>query len=283
MGYVRNNLNPNEEIVYEAKLHWVIFVIPILLLLLGGYLYWKEWPYAFWLLIGGGGLLLLQLMRYVTNEFAITTDTLFLRYGYIPNVTQIPLKQIENVSIKRNPLGWILGYGTINYGSGDARVEVKGIAAPDTFCNRARQQLNNPQREKQNTQATSSQSKERKLWNILPESTQEILAMWGFISVDAPVGWGLEHSLYTASRRREMERRPSIADRIQFIQLQVAEMEKEQDKDKREQRFSMIRDLCYHLFHHSNQKLSEEELEQVAKLRTDAQEKYMAILRAFSG
>ena len=37
MGYVENNLLPNEEIVYKAKIHWIIYrgvILPILALLL---------------------------------------------------------------------------------------------------------------------------------------------------------------------------------------------------------------------------------------------------------
>lgn len=40
MGYLQNNLTQGENIVYQANIHWFIFVRPILLLL-SGYLFYS--------------------------------------------------------------------------------------------------------------------------------------------------------------------------------------------------------------------------------------------------
>ena len=35
MGYVERHLLPNEHVVYKTRLHWVLYVKPALLILLG--------------------------------------------------------------------------------------------------------------------------------------------------------------------------------------------------------------------------------------------------------
>lgn len=156
MGYIKKNLLPGETIVHQTELHWKIFIVPIVFLFFGGFLYWKGWIFLAYTLGGSGGVsLVAALLRYFTNEFAITQDTLILRQGVFPSVTQIPLKQIENVKIRIRYLGLILGYGTLSYSSGSAREEFKAISGPDEFCNRARQQLNHPQPENQGIHLTS--------------------------------------------------------------------------------------------------------------------------------
>lgn len=42
MNYIESNLQPGEEIKYVAKLHFFLFVQPIILLLLGWWLYGSE-------------------------------------------------------------------------------------------------------------------------------------------------------------------------------------------------------------------------------------------------
>src|ERR1700728_4264419 len=85
MGYVEKNLLPNEQIVYRAKLHWSIYALPLLVLLI-----------AILVALGGGGwiaggvlgviglvLLLPPWIRSSSSEFAITNKRVLIKLGLI--------------------------------------------------------------------------------------------------------------------------------------------------------------------------------------------------------
>ena len=56
MSYIQNNLQAGEEIKYKADIHWYIFVLPAVLLLLGAFLSSAQTSFIYYI-----GLLLLLL------------------------------------------------------------------------------------------------------------------------------------------------------------------------------------------------------------------------------
>lgn len=150
MGYVNHILNPNERIVYEAKLHWKIFVLPIAVLLLASYLYLNDWLIVSYLsypiAIIGVVLLIRALLRYFTNEFAITNERVILKQLiFAKQAKNIPLNQLDSANHYTPILGRIFDYGTISCLSGANEQTVAGVSSPELFCNKAIEQARNPQ------------------------------------------------------------------------------------------------------------------------------------------
>ena len=96
MGYVERHLLPGERVVYRTRLHWVLFVKPVLLMLVGAVLAVVLWRVADppWLWIVGAvvfvvglGWWLVHYVEVMTSEFAVTSSRLILKVGLISRYT----------------------------------------------------------------------------------------------------------------------------------------------------------------------------------------------------
>jgi len=112
-SYVHENLISGEQVVYEAKLHWIIF------LTLRGIL----------------TLFIAPLIELKTSEFAITNKRVIIKVGFISRRTvEMNLSKIESINVDQSILGRILGYGNIVIvGTGGTKEPFATIADPLTF------------------------------------------------------------------------------------------------------------------------------------------------------
>src|SRR3989338_6196071 len=91
-NYVQQNLSAGEHVVYEAKLHWIIFISLKALLT----------------------LFIVPLIQSATSEVAITNKRIIIKVGLISRHTlEMNLNKIESVNVNQGILGRLLGYGTI--------------------------------------------------------------------------------------------------------------------------------------------------------------------------
>ncbi len=120
-SYVASNLISGEQVVYETRLHWIVF------LSLRGIL-------TLWLL---------PLIDYWTSEFAITSKRVIVKIGLISRQTlELNLQRVESVSVDQSILGRLLGYGTITIiGTGGTREPFHRIANPLEFRKAVEEQL----------------------------------------------------------------------------------------------------------------------------------------------
>jgi uncharacterized membrane protein YdbT with pleckstrin-like domain len=120
-SYVRNNLISGESVVYETRLHWVVFLSLRSLLTLG----------------------ILPLIESATSEFAITTKRVIVKLGLISRHTlELNLQRVESVSVEQTLFGRMLGYGTITIiGTGGTREPFHRIADPLGFRRAVEEQL----------------------------------------------------------------------------------------------------------------------------------------------
>ena len=106
--------------VYEAKLHWIIFVSlsAIFTLWIAPFIYW------------------------FTSEFAVTNKRVIIKVGLISRRTlEMNLAKIESVNVNQGILGRILDYGSITViGTGGTKESFRGISQPLEF-RKAFQQL----------------------------------------------------------------------------------------------------------------------------------------------
>lgn len=113
MSYVKSNLGRNEQIIYKANLHWVIFLT----------------VKAFFTLF------LFPLFQRITSEFAITNKRIIIKVGFISRRTlEMNLNKIESVNVDQSFWGRIFGYGTIVViGTGGTKEPFAGISNPMAF------------------------------------------------------------------------------------------------------------------------------------------------------
>lgn len=112
-NYVQQNLSTGEQVVHEAKLHWIIFV---------------SLKALFTVFIA-------PLIAMSTSEFAITNKRVIIKVGLISRRTlEMNLNKIESVNVNQGILGRLLGYGTIVVvGTGGTKEPFASIADPLTF------------------------------------------------------------------------------------------------------------------------------------------------------
>jgi uncharacterized membrane protein YdbT with pleckstrin-like domain len=112
-SYVNKNLIAGEEVKYETRLHWKIFVT------FSGLFTLFIYPY----------------IRLVTCEFVITNKRVIVKRGLIARTTfEMNLNKIETVNVDQSVWGRIFGFGTIIInGTGGTKEICESISRPLDF------------------------------------------------------------------------------------------------------------------------------------------------------
>ena len=138
MTFIDQNLVPGEQIAHRAKLHWMVFVLPVGVLALGvlllGLLTGHRW-------IGGsiialGAVLAIRpYVFYQFSEFGVTDRRVLAKLGLVSrqSLDQL-LDKIEAVQVDQDIPGRLLGYGSVTViGTGGTRETFARIADPYAF------------------------------------------------------------------------------------------------------------------------------------------------------
>jgi hypothetical protein len=143
MSYVENNLLPNEQVTYWAKLHWIIYLWPITFLLaaiavLAGV--FSAGMHGGWIagaVLAGIGLVsfLPPWIDSLSSEFAVTNKRVLIKVGLIRRHSlELLLQKVEGIGVDQSLTGRILGYGTITVtGTGGTRESFQRISRPLEF------------------------------------------------------------------------------------------------------------------------------------------------------
>lgn len=146
MGYVEQNLLPNEQVLYKTRLHWILFVRPAALAVAGAgataVLAAAPGPSWLWLLglpvlVVGLGWLLGAAVELGTSEFAVTTARLVFKVGLIARyTTELLLPKVESIGVTQGLLGRLLNFGDLTVtGTGGAREVFRRVRDPIGFRN----------------------------------------------------------------------------------------------------------------------------------------------------
>ena len=158
MGYVEKNLLPDEKVLLKAKLHWAIFVAPVIdigLLLLLAILFLAGTAKSsslssllccvtvFFLI----GLIptVSSVISYLTTEFALTDRRIIAKTGLLRQRSiELMLSKIESIGVNQPLVGRILNYGTIVVvGTGGTKEPFANIADPMSLRQRINAQISN--------------------------------------------------------------------------------------------------------------------------------------------
>jgi uncharacterized membrane protein YdbT with pleckstrin-like domain len=143
MSYVDSNLLEGERVVYRTRLHWKLFLAPILFaaavsIPLGWIALYGTWnPFA-WIPLGLALLWLLSvLIRRQTSEFVVTNKRVLMKVGvFTTRSIELLLSKVEAITVHQSLTGRLLGYGDIVLtGSGGTKEPFATIQSPLAFRN----------------------------------------------------------------------------------------------------------------------------------------------------
>lgn len=146
MSYIDKNLLPDERVVYRARLHWITFARPVVVLVLGLALLFllgaDARPVGGAVVLVGLVLLVPPFVAYRTTEFGVTNKRVVIKTGFIRRHTlELLLRQIEAISVDQSLTGRLLGFGSLTLtGTGGVREVFHRVVSPLEFRRRIQAQ-----------------------------------------------------------------------------------------------------------------------------------------------
>ena len=141
MGYIDGNLIAGEQVVYRTRLHWLMFMAPMLftavvLLPIAWFLANGPWSSFAWTPLALGLLVLLAtLIKRQSSDFAVTNKRVMMKVGvFSTRSVELLLNKIEAIAVNQSLIGRLFGYGDIVLtGSGGTREAFSNIQGPLEF------------------------------------------------------------------------------------------------------------------------------------------------------
>jgi uncharacterized membrane protein YdbT with pleckstrin-like domain len=146
MSYVEKNLMSDEEIVYKAKIHWMIYLMGLFFIGLGIAIIATPGEYnllgAFFIL--GGLLNLIKAFIYkLSTELVVTTKRVIAKFGFIKRTTmELNHSKVESLGVDQSIFQRILNAGTIIVqGTGGGKTPIPNIDEPLVFRTNAMEMI----------------------------------------------------------------------------------------------------------------------------------------------
>ncbi len=161
MGYVQNNLNPGERILYATHLHWIVLwrsIITEAIFFAAG-LALLVWDIAakhiergeaqaaaiagLILILFGSLILAIAVIRRNAWEAAVTNRRVIIKVGFLTKRTvELFLSKVESVGVEQTLLGRMMGYGSITVrGTGGTNEPFSHVADPLEFRRQVQHQI----------------------------------------------------------------------------------------------------------------------------------------------
>jgi membrane protein YdbS with pleckstrin-like domain len=145
--YVSQSLASGERVLYRTRLHWIMLAPGILLTLVviaaGVAMFWVYEPVAIALLVVAVLIAVVQYLKYVSSEFAVTDARVLIKVGWIRRRSiEVLVAKVESIVVDQGIAGRILDYGTVVItGTGGTRETFDGIASPLELRERVQAQI----------------------------------------------------------------------------------------------------------------------------------------------
>lgn len=145
MGYVTNNLMPDERVLHVGKIHWFVFVSGTVMLLIAIGLFRADLEGGM-VQVFGVILFILAMINLInafifkiSTELAITSKRVIAKVGFISRSTiELNHKKVESFIVDQSIFGRIFGFGTIVVcGTGGGRTPIPNIDNPLEFRRQA--------------------------------------------------------------------------------------------------------------------------------------------------
>jgi len=136
MSYVDKSLVAGETVVYRTRLHWIVFLWPVLITAIAIAFLIYGLPHVAEAL--GAIAVVLWIARYfvyIASEFAITSKRVIIKVGVMQRRTlELQLTKVEAVAVTQGLLGQLFGCGSILVtGTGGTRESFSNIGSPLEF------------------------------------------------------------------------------------------------------------------------------------------------------
>ena len=143
MSYVDANLLEGERMLYRTRLHWKVFVPPILFaLVMSVPVAWialaGTWSAFAWIPPALAALwLIAAFVKRQTSEFVVTNKRVLMKIGvFTVRSIELLLSKVEAITVHQSLMGRMLGYGDIVLtGSGGTVEPFSTIQSPLAFRN----------------------------------------------------------------------------------------------------------------------------------------------------
>jgi len=140
MSYIDSHLLPGERVTYRTRLHWKIFVVPVLLaLVMVALAIWAVSAKKEMLAIAPAVIALIALLsawiQRRSSEFAVTNKRVIIKLGVMTTRSmELLLPKIEGITVTQSMWGRIFGFGEIIVtGSGGTQEPFDNIQSPLDF------------------------------------------------------------------------------------------------------------------------------------------------------
>ena len=146
VGYVESHLLPDERVVYKTRLHWVLYIKPMLVTLAGVVLAVllaqvtdPPWLWYVGVAVAVAGVLwwLVRGIELMSSEFAVTSMRLIFKVGLVARyTTELQLSKVESIAVTQSLFGRVLNYGDLTVtGTGNTREVFARVHDPVGFRN----------------------------------------------------------------------------------------------------------------------------------------------------
>lgn len=144
MGYIEKNLMSGELVIYEAKLHEIVYVLPCIIALLT-FVFCVAFPEAMILVVIVFPICAIWCVEiWGGRQFVLTSKRVIVKKGIIKRkVSELMLRKCEGIQVEQSILGRILNYGTLLVTTGEATNHYKNIKDPIKFSTRINEQIDN--------------------------------------------------------------------------------------------------------------------------------------------
>ena len=141
MSYIDSNLLAGEQVVFRTRLHWLLFLVPVLvcvvvLLPAAWFAAHSTWSGYAWIPVAlAAAILLAAFIKRQSSDFAVTNKRVMMKVGVLSTRSiELLLNKIEAITVNQNFTGRIFGYGDIVVtGSGGTREAFSHIEGPLEF------------------------------------------------------------------------------------------------------------------------------------------------------
>jgi hypothetical protein len=147
MGYIEKNLMNGENVLYSARLHWIVFLWPVIWFVVSLACFSHSTEAA---VFAGRLFALLAILKgiesfitFSTSEFGVTNQRVIAKVGFIRrNSIEIFLAKLEAIQVNQSIPGRLLGYGSITVsGTGGTRDAFHNISDPLALKRKIQEQI----------------------------------------------------------------------------------------------------------------------------------------------
>jgi len=147
MSYVREVLQPGEEIRFRTNVHWLVYLPAMMMFVLGiAFALWYTAAASQHLTllilsalsaVPGVLLFIAAWLKRFGTEIAVTDRRVIYKTGLVQrDTTEINMAKIESVDVSQSILGRVFGFGTLTIrGTGETIEALRNIASPLQFRN----------------------------------------------------------------------------------------------------------------------------------------------------